>query len=591
VVDSTNVTIINNNWSNGDPITLAYTNNSEIFNNSVSNSSNGLYLDWSHNNRVRSNNFTKNNDGVSLYDSANNSVTRNNISSNYYGLRFVSGSNNNTINNNVISLNLGFAIGFSGSPGDRPSNNTFSYNNLDSNDNGFVEEGGFEINGSNETVFNLIANNTISNSRNRVFSMKTSGFLVYNMSIDSIRTSFTGKNIHVNSSPESPAFPSSLSSINKNLEITNHSIPGPFQEESWIFLNISYNSTDLGSVDESTLGIYEYDNATATWNMVPGSSVNTAQDYVYANITDFSTFGVASALQTPGDTGGSWPPTIITPTAEEEEEAQPIEEEPEKTQLPEEHDGEKVEPTSPAPLPPAPPEDSPNPQSNSLIPISVISLVSSIAAVKMGSVPVGKAALGGTAAATAAGSFKIISAKAASTKVVSVGSNERILNKLFDFVPIPAFIGRLKYQFNNPVLENEVRLNIFTEIIQNPGIHIREIQRRGDVSSGTVSWHLRILEGSELIKSEKEGYYRLYYPAKGIVEGENELFIPNPTRRKVMEAVIKRPGISQTQISEEIGVHLSTAFHHIRQLLESDLIAEVKDGNTRKYFSLLKLEN
>jgi hypothetical protein len=77
--------------------------------------------------------------------------------------------------------------------------------------------------------------------------------------------------------------PANFQNIGKFIKATNNSA------DSWLFLNVSYNETDLGSLDESTLRIAKNN---GSWITDPSAfannfGVNTADNYVFANITNF----------------------------------------------------------------------------------------------------------------------------------------------------------------------------------------------------------------------------------------------------------------------------------------------------------------
>ncbi|KAF5429974.1 hypothetical protein C5S39_08270, partial [Candidatus Methanophagaceae archaeon] len=74
--------------------------------------------------------------------------------------------------------------------------------------------------------------------------------------------------------------------------------------DSWLFLNVSYNESDLGSVAEDTLRLWRHNGS--DWTEVTGTNgVNTVEKYVYANITEFSVFAPL------GDAPTYIPPTPI----------------------------------------------------------------------------------------------------------------------------------------------------------------------------------------------------------------------------------------------------------------------------------------
>jgi parallel beta-helix repeat protein len=107
-----------------------------------------------------------------------------------------------------------------------------------------------------------------------------------------------------------PSDPHGVKNIGKYVNATNGTA------NSWLFLNVSYNESDLGDIDESSLRLWRYN---GTWTEVPGSGVNTTENSVYANITEFSIFaplGYAPASVTIPTATGKGNVTIITSSGE-----------------------------------------------------------------------------------------------------------------------------------------------------------------------------------------------------------------------------------------------------------------------------------
>ena len=138
---------------------------------------------------------------------------------------------------------------------------------------------------------------------------------------------------------------------------------------------------------------------------------------------------------------------------------------------------------------------------------------------------------------------------------------------------------------NGTSLNNSARRRIFNEILHNPGIHLRELQRRADISCNTIIWHIRVLEDCKMIKSKKEGYYKYYYPVNELKKDDPREFISNPTRQKILVHVREIQGSVQKEISEATGVHKSTALHHLRKLKDAGLVHGIKDGKHIRYFA------
>jgi len=247
---SSNNSIINNSCSyNHEGIVLRYSSNNSITsNNCSSNSEEGIMLDrMSNENSIANNTCSYNRDGISLYDySKNNSIT-----------------NNNVLNNNEIGINLWW----------HADNNT-------------------------------LTNNTALNNTNYDFySYKVShGNIIEDFAINSYPTTISfiyGHGIGIKSviTPE----PDSTGKVNigKYVNLTD------VTEDSWILLNISYNDADVTNVEEYSLRLYRWTDT--EWAEIAGSAVNTAKNYVYANVTSFSQiapFGNPISTPTPRPHGG-----------------------------------------------------------------------------------------------------------------------------------------------------------------------------------------------------------------------------------------------------------------------------------------------
>jgi len=81
-----------------------------------------------------------------------------------------------------------------------------------------------------------------------------------------------------------PDDPAGKVNIRKYVDATN------VTANSWLFLNVSYDDSDVpAEVEESSLRMWRYNGSDWT-NVTDTNGVNTAENYVYANITAFSVF-------------------------------------------------------------------------------------------------------------------------------------------------------------------------------------------------------------------------------------------------------------------------------------------------------------
>jgi parallel beta-helix repeat protein len=201
--------------------------------------SHGVVFKWTNNSRIENVTTTLNQQhGIWLQNSHNNTIIDSNLNNNKWGIR-LQASPDNTITNNIVS----------------------------SNNIGYKSES--ESINDTAVVF-------LSEQNNITFLSKD--------------ISLTGL------TPESaPADEPGHQNISKWIEATNNA------GDSWMFLNFSYNDSDLNGINPSSLRIWKYSGG--LWTNAGFSSVNgvdTENRIVYANVTVFgSKFAPLGDLDVP----------------------------------------------------------------------------------------------------------------------------------------------------------------------------------------------------------------------------------------------------------------------------------------------------
>jgi predicted transcriptional regulator len=142
------------------------------------------------------------------------------------------------------------------------------------------------------------------------------------------------------------------------------------------------------------------------------------------------------------------------------------------------------------------------------------------------------------------------------------------------------------------IFENENRVNILTQILNNPGIHQNELLRSCNLHKGQLQWHLEVLLRNNIIKKEKHGQYTIYFPITSSIESiEKFKSLPkkSETTSKVLELIQTNPGITSSEIANKINIARNTVKYHIDKLSENDLILFKEKG--RKIELYPKVEN
>ncbi|MDY6959508.1 MAG: NosD domain-containing protein, partial [Halobacteriota archaeon] len=233
-------------------------NNCNISNNFLTNNTySGIYLDNSSDNTISGNNCTNNSYGIFLfYSSDNNTVTGNTCSGGDANGIYLYDSNNNSISDNSVTNNSFYGIRLDGALSGS-DNNTLTGNNASAN-----------------LLFDFYSDEKSEN--NEIIDFTLSGG-------NPTAISFTyGNGIKIKTTDLAPSDPTSYSNISKYVNATN------LTASSWLSINMSYDDSDISGFNESTLRIFRYNST--DWSEVNGSGVNTSLNYVFANITEFSTF-------------------------------------------------------------------------------------------------------------------------------------------------------------------------------------------------------------------------------------------------------------------------------------------------------------
>jgi predicted ArsR family transcriptional regulator len=151
-----------------------------------------------------------------------------------------------------------------------------------------------------------------------------------------------------------------------------------------------------------------------------------------------------------------------------------------------------------------------------------------------------------------------------------------------------AFRGGAKFVTRENVLENETRNGIFELLNDKPGLHLRAIADELDLSTTNVLWHLRKLEDADLVRGKKLEGYKVFYPVEGGEESKREAMasavLRNDNAEAILEYVATEPGAHQRQIARALDVNHGTVRWHLRKMLKTDLLMEIKRENSNQYY-------
>ncbi|OPY28873.1 MAG: Helix-turn-helix domain protein [Methanocella sp. PtaU1.Bin125] len=146
---------------------------------------------------------------------------------------------------------------------------------------------------------------------------------------------------------------------------------------------------------------------------------------------------------------------------------------------------------------------------------------------------------------------------------------------------VPFALGRIEN-----VLDNRNRLRIFSYVQSNPGCTPAEITARQHMANGTVKYHVQMLEAEGMIVLRRMGKFtRLFKSASGSdLEKAAVTYMRNETSRNLLQAIMERPGITNSSLAEQFQLDKSSIHWHIERFLKDRMIRFEQDGKYKRYF-------
>lgn len=136
------------------------------------------------------------------------------------------------------------------------------------------------------------------------------------------------------------------------------------------------------------------------------------------------------------------------------------------------------------------------------------------------------------------------------------------------------------------VLEYETRRKLYQLIERQPGLHLREIERRSGMALGTLRHHLRFLQEHRLVDASEDRNVIRYF-ATVIAEPADRRALAalrQEALRRVLLFVLAQGGAASYQdIAESSGAPPSTLAVYLSQLVERGLLARRSVGRASRY--------
>lgn len=137
------------------------------------------------------------------------------------------------------------------------------------------------------------------------------------------------------------------------------------------------------------------------------------------------------------------------------------------------------------------------------------------------------------------------------------------------------------------VLDQETRNLIHAKVAQDPGCQVNDVAEALQVSWTTAAYHLRVLRKMGIIVTRRRGRHEHFFvtgsPDTATCNVVSSL--KNETARNIVEEILRHPGIIQKEICERLAIAPSTASWHLKRLIDTDAVREIRDWKMRRYYA------
>ncbi len=130
------------------------------------------------------------------------------------------------------------------------------------------------------------------------------------------------------------------------------------------------------------------------------------------------------------------------------------------------------------------------------------------------------------------------------------------------------------------------RDRIYSTIVKNPGLHFREVQRRTNIATGAMQYHIDYLKKKNFIREEKEGKFSRFYASQANVENTKLMnLLRQESVRRIVLFLMQKRRAALPVVSKNVGLGLSTTSFHMQKLLAAGIVLQ-KSIRGKVYFYL-----
>jgi len=125
-------------------------------------------------------------------------------------------------------------------------------------------------------------------------------------------------------------------------------------------------------------------------------------------------------------------------------------------------------------------------------------------------------------------------------------------------------------------------------IAEHQPVVYTEIKKNCNLSDGEINWHTHIMTQFDLIRVKRKGFHLFFYLAGRPKLSPEEFIRLTDLQKSVLDLIMKKPGITQAEIVEKLGLKQQNISYNLLKLEEKGKIRVEKKGKIKSYFSIEK---
>jgi len=152
------------------------------------------------------------------------------------------------------------------------------------------------------------------------------------------------------------------------------------------------------------------------------------------------------------------------------------------------------------------------------------------------------------------------------------------------FYSLSIFSGR-GYDKASILLNQTTRMDIYSFIKNNPGLHFRALSDYLHLPIGVLQYHLGLLVNGGLLSTYQNGRYKRYFESKRFTETEMKVIsvLRNGTSGKILVALFEKPKMTHKELALQLDISSQALSWQMRRLEKMDFVKRNVEGLNVKY--------